>query len=326
MRWRLYKQLLAQGVLSLNRRNSDYILRYNKRKSYPLVDNKLKTKRLALDAGIAVPALYECIEAEYQIKRLDNLLEKYTDFVIKPAHGGGGDGIVVVKDRVFGRYRQTNGRSLTQQELQYHLSCILSGAYSLGGNPDYAMIERRVVVDSTFELISYEGVPDIRVIILLGYPAMAMVRLPTQQSGGKANLHQGAIGVGINLATGRTLGGVFKHDVIDYHPDTFNPIVNVLVPHWDKILEIAAGCYELTGLGYLGVDIVLDKDEGPLVLELNARPGLNIQIANREGILPRYRAIEEHAHSQKQTRPVAERVAFSKAALLSTLNTNSENA
>ena len=138
---------------------------------------------------------------------------------------------------------------------------------------------------------------------------MAMVRLPTQTSGGKANLHQGAIGVGVNLATGLTLGGVFHNDTIDYHPDTLNPIKDIAIPYWDKILEIAASCYELTGLGYIGVDIVLDKEHGPMMLELNARPGLNIQIANREGAVHRYRAIEARAAQGRE--PIAARIAFS---------------
>lgn len=46
------------------------------------------------------------------------------------------------------------------------------------------------------------------------------------------------------------------------------------------------------GLGYIGVDIVLDRDLGPLVLELNARPGLSIQLANKIGLLPRLQRIE----------------------------------
>ncbi|CEK12134.1 alpha-L-glutamate ligase-like protein [Legionella hackeliae] len=308
--WKLYRRLHQRGILSINRRNSDYVLKYNDRKLYPLVDDKLQTKKLAIQAGIAVPKLYEIIDSEHQIKNIDKILEPYKDFVIKPAHGAGGDGIIVITDRVFGRYRQINGRLFTSQELSYHLSCLLTGAYSLGGHSDYAIIEHRVVVDPVFKEVSYEGIPDIRIITLLGYPAMAMVRLPTRQSGGKANLHQGAIGVGINLATGKTLGGVFQNDAIDYHPDTLGPIVDITVPYWDKILEIAASCYELTGLGYLGVDIVLDKDHGPLMLELNARPGLNIQIANREGGLKRYQKIEAHAAKGKES--VTERVAYSK--------------
>lgn len=308
--WNIFRRLNGRGILSINQRNSDYVLRYNKRSLYPLVDDKLKTKHLAVQAKIAVPELYATINSEYQLKRMDEILSPYRDFVIKPAHGAGGDGILVITDKVFGRYRQINGRLSTSKEINYHLSCLLSGAYSLGGHADYAIIEHRVVVDSVFSQVSYEGIPDIRIITLLGYPAMAMVRLPTRLSGGKANLHQGAIGVGINLATGKTLGGVHHNDTIDYHPDTMNPIVGIEVPFWEKILEIAAGCYELTGLGYLGVDIVLDKDQGPLMLELNARPGLNIQIANREGKVHRYRQIEARAASGLEN--VAARVAFSR--------------
>ncbi len=305
----VYRQLRKAGVMSINQRNGDYVLKYNRRKLYPLVDDKLKTKRLAINSNIAVPTLYGTVETEHEIKKIDLLLEPYTDFVIKPAHGAGGDGILVITSRVLGRYRQINGKLLTNQDISYHLSSLISGAYSLGGNADYAIIERRVIVDPVFAQVSHEGVPDIRIIVLLGYPAMAMVRLPTQGSGGKANLHQGAIGAGVDLATGLTLGGVFHNDTIDYHPDTLNPIKDITIPYWDKILEIAASCYELTGLGYIGVDIVLDKDQGPMMLELNARPGLNIQIANREGALHRYRAIEARAAQGRES--VAARIAFS---------------
>ena len=308
--WHRYRSLRQRGVLGINQRNSDYILRYNARALYPSVDDKLNTKRLALNAGIAVPTLYGTIETEHDIQGLPELLAPYTDFVIKPARGAGGDGILVITHKRFDRYRQINGKLLTLPDMSYHLSRLLSGAYSLGGYPDYALIERRVVVDPVFSEISHDGVPDIRIIILLGYPAMAMVRLPTHLSNGKANLHQGAIGVGIDVATGLTLGGVSRNDLIHCHPDTLNPITHIQVPYWSDILHIAASCYELTGLGYLGVDIVLDKTLGPLLLELNARPGLNIQLANRAGALHRYQAIEAHAQSHEKE-SVAARVAFS---------------
>jgi alpha-L-glutamate ligase-like protein len=311
--WWLARHLKKQGVLGINRRNSAYTLRYNPRNRYPLVDNKLKTKALAIAANMPVPQLYASIQTEHQIKSLDTLLAPYPDFVIKPAHGAGGDGILVVTHQVFGRYRLINGEMLTTNDLAYHLSCLLSGAYSLSGHPDEALIERRVIVDPVFKSISHEGVPDIRVITLLGYPVMAMLRLPTRVSNGKANLHQGAIGVGIDIQTGLTLGGVLHNEPIDYHPDTLNATVGIQVPFWDEILNIAAAAYELTGLGYLGVDIVLDKVEGPLMLELNARPGLNIQIANKRGLLTRYKAIEAEAAKYTKTAPVSARVAFSQA-------------
>jgi alpha-L-glutamate ligase-like protein len=137
-------------------------------------------------------------------------------------------------------------------------------------------------------------VPDIRIIVLMGYPVMAMLRLPTRQSGGKANLHQGAIGVGVDLATGVTLRGTWLNNIISKHPDTTNAVDGVQLPNWDGFMKLAAGCYELCGLGYIGVDMVLDQDKGPLILELNARPGLNIQIANDTGLTQRTHAIEAH--------------------------------
>jgi alpha-L-glutamate ligase-like protein len=311
--WWLARCLKKQGVLGINRRNSAYALRYNPRNRYPLVDNKLKTKSLAIQSNIPVPRLYASIQSEYQIKSLSTLLQPYADFVIKPAHGAGGDGIVVVTHQVFGRYRLINGEMWTTDDLAYHVSCLLSGAYSLSGHPDEALIERRVIVDPVFASISHEGVPDIRVITLLGYPVMAMLRLPTRASNGKANLHQGAIGTGINIKTGVTLGGVLHHEPIHYHPDTLNSTVGLQVPYWDQILNIAAAAYELTGLGYLGVDIVLDKFEGPLMLELNARPGLNIQIANRLGLVKHYEAVEAEVARHGGTASVSARVAFSQA-------------
>ena len=311
--WRIAQRLKEQGVLGINRRNSAYALRYNPRKSYPLVDDKLKTKSLAIQAGIPVPKLYASIHTEHELKALEALLAPYSDFVIKPAHGAGGDGILVITNRVFDRYRLINGEIWTLNDLAYHLSCLLSGVYSLSGHPDTAIIERRVVVDSVFESISHEGVPDIRVITLLGYPAMAMLRLPTRLSNGKANLHQGAIGVGVDMATGLTRRAVLHHEAIEYHPDTLNLTSGIQVPYWDEILNISASAYELTGLGHIGVDLVLDKTAGPLMLELNARPGLNIQIANRRGLLLDYQAIEAEAETQGFSAPVHERVAFSQA-------------
>jgi len=130
--------------------------------------------------------------------------------------------------------------------------------------------------------------------VLMGYPVMAMLRLPTRQSGGKANLHQGAIGVGVDLATGLTLRGTWLNNIISKHPDTTNAVDGVQLPNWDGFMKLAAGCYELCGLGYIGVDMVLDQDKGPLILELNARPGLNIQIANDCGLTLRTHAVEAH--------------------------------
>lgn len=310
-RWRA---LNARGIMGINRRNADYVLKYNERHLYPIVDDKIITKQRAIEAGIHVPEMYGIISTEKEIERLPEIIGDRNDFVIKPAQGAGGDGILVIADRFEERYKTVSGRIISHEEIEHQLSSILTGLYSLGGHRDRALIEYRVTPDQIFKSISYEGVPDIRIIVLKGYPVMAMLRLPTRQSNGKANLHQGAIGVGVDLATGLTLRGTWLNNKISKHPDTTNAVDGVQLPFWDGFMKLAAGCYELCGLGYIGVDMVLDQDKGPLILELNARPGLNIQIANDCGLTLRTHAVEAHlaeleAKGVKET--VEERVRFS---------------
>lgn len=278
------KKLRQSGVVGMNQRNADFILRYNERSLYPLVDDKLRTKYLAITSGIAVPELYGVIEIQHDVASFPDIVKDHEDFVIKPAHGSGGNGICVVTGRLNGRYRQNNGDLLTEEDIEYHVSNVLSGLYSLGGQPDQALIEYRVKFDPLFETVSYRGVPDIRTIVFRGIPVACMVRLPTRMSDGKANLHQGAVGAGIDLMTGRTTHAIWQNYPIEQHPDTGATINGLAIPHWHKLLTLAAQCHGLVGLGYLGVDVVLDRELGPLVLELNARPGLSIQIANRRGM------------------------------------------
>lgn len=311
-----WKALSAKGIMGINRRNADYVLKYNKRHLYPVVDDKILTKERAIAAGIHVPEMYGIISTEKEIENLDKIIGEHNDFVIKPAQGAGGDGILVIADRFEGRFKTVSGKIVSRDEIEQQLSSILSGLYSLGGGRDRALIEYRVTPDPIFKSISYEGVPDIRIIVLMGYPVMAMLRLPTRQSNGKANLHQGAIGVGVDLATGVTLRGTWLNNKITKHPDTGNAVDGVQLPNWDGFMQLAAGCYELCGLGYIGVDMVLDVDKGPLILELNARPGLNIQIANDCGLTHRAHAVEarlEELKAQGIEESPEERVRFSQS-------------
>ncbi len=296
------RALKEKGVLGINKRNADFTLRYNERRLYPLVDDKLRTKRLALENGIAVPKLLGVVEVEGQVRRMVDSLQGRDDFVIKPCRGSGGEGILVIAKSVNGRYRKSDGTVISRGELEHHIYDLLSGLCSLGGQPDNVLIETRVKFDPMFEDISYQGVPDIRIIVFLGVPVMSMVRLPTRMSDGKANLHQGAIGVGIDIADGTTLSAVWRDEIILEHPDTGNPISGIRIPGWQGLLELAASCFEITGLGYQGVDIVLDRDRGPLILELNARPGLNIQIANTCGLLTRLNLVEREHINLKTVR------------------------
>jgi len=298
--------LKKRGILGMNRRNVNYIGRYNKRSHFPLVDNKLETKRIAEKAGIAVPKLMDTIQYQAELKTLQQRLEGLDKFVIKPAQGSGGKGILVISKRDGDRFEKPSGESVGLAEVYHHISNILSGLYSLGGKNDLAMIEQLVEFDPIFDAYSFEGVPDIRVVLYKGVPAMAMLRCSTSESDGKANLHQGAVGVGLDMRNGSMLNAV-QHDVpVTHHPDTKQEFSHLKVPHWHKILTLAASCYEITEMGYLGVDIVLDRDLGPLILELNARPGLAIQIANDAGELPRFNTID----TITEPLSVAQRVLF----------------
>ncbi|GJQ60201.1 MAG: alpha-L-glutamate ligase-like protein [Candidatus Scalindua sp. AMX11] len=300
-------KLSKRGVLGMNMRNLDFVLAYNPRHLFPQVDNKLITKRLAEKAGIPVPKLYETIQFQHQIQLLPKLLENYEQFVVKPSKGSGGKGILVVLGKQSGHFIKTNGSMVSQKDLNRHVSNIVSGLYSLGGHIDTAMIEYYVNFSPIFKDISYQGVPDIRVLVFQGYPTMAMLRLPTRTSDGKANLHQGAVGVGIDIQRGTTLRGVYRNNPIENHPDTGKSFKDIPIPGWHDLLILASRCYEITGLGYMGIDIVLDSNHGPMILEMNARPGLAIQVANNSGLVPRLRKIEKMA-SKKLT--IEQRVSF----------------
>jgi len=302
-------QLKRSGILGMNRRNTRYISRYNPRHLYPLVDNKLKTKLLAQQAGIASPGLIGVVRSQHDVTQLAQKLEGVEGFAIKPAKGSGGKGILVLTQQSDG-FAKNSGQLLSLNELQRHTSNILAGLYSLGGTPDIAIIEELIEFDPQLARYSFEGVPDIRVIVCRGYPVMAMMRLSTRRSDGKANLHQGAVGVGLDIATGRPLKAVQQGMPVSHHPDTGCSIAELQLPDWSELLRQAARCYDVTGLGYLGTDMVLDKRTGPMLLELNARPGLAIQVANGCGLLPRLQRIDRLSEADVAL-PANERVARS---------------
>ncbi len=294
----------------MNQRNISYIGRYNSRRLFPLVDDKLKTKLIAQQAGATVPELIGVIHNQADVPSIHEMVAKWPGFVIKPARGSGGKGILVITSHGNGIYRKPSGAEIGLEDVERHLTNTLAGLFSLGGKNDVAVVENLIQFDDVFDGFSYEGVPDIRVIVFKGYPVMAMMRLSTSASDGKANLHQGAVGVGIDLATGRAVRAVQFNRPVEKHPDTGRELNELQVPHWNKLLTLAASAWEMTGLGYIGTDMVLDKEKGPMVLELNARPGLAIQIANGCGLLPRLRFIERMGDSAAGV-TAEERVAFS---------------
>ncbi len=302
------KKLQRGGVLGMNRRNIDYIAKYNDRSRFPLVDNKLKTKHLAIEHGLMVPPLLGIIDNQHDVSGCGPWLASQKGFCIKPARGSGGKGILVIKNIEEGTFFRANGQLTSIKDIQRHISNILAGLFSLAGVTDVAIVEGLIISDSSLDDFTFEGVPDVRVIVFRGIPVMAMMRLACSASNGKANLHQGAIGVGIDIATGRAVNAVQNDRPVTIHQDTQQNLMNLQVPNWVRLLELSCECYDMTELGYLGVDLVLDKTRGPTLLELNARPGLSIQMANNKGLLARLKKIEAVRHPDRLS--VADRIKF----------------
>lgn len=305
------KELRELGVVGINMRNARYLLPNNPRRLYELVDNKLRTKALAEEHGMTVAETYGVVRTPHDVKTIEKMLEGRDSFVIKPTRGSGGKGIMVVDKRNGKNYVKPSGAEVTPSDLKNHVSNILAGLFSLGGKRDFALIEYRVQPAKLLTAMSFQGAPDIRVVMLHGYPVMAMLRASTKESDGRSNLHQGAIGVGIDIATGMTVRAIHHGKQVTHHPDLGLCVTGVQIPDWETILRMAVTCQEMTGLGYLGVDIMIDEKLGPLMIEVNARPGLAIQMANGVGLLNRLEPIVEE-HRRNPGADLAAKIAFSK--------------
>ena len=122
-----FTTLRRLGILSINRRNAEFVLPHNPRRNYPRVDDKLLTKRLAQAAGIPVPTLLGELHYEHELRHLGTILSGMEQFVLKPAHGAQGNGIVVVTGVEDGRYRKASGKVLTYEQIRRHASSTIAG-------------------------------------------------------------------------------------------------------------------------------------------------------------------------------------------------------
>ncbi|RLC35727.1 hypothetical protein DRH14_00065 [Candidatus Shapirobacteria bacterium] len=284
--------------LTKNERNKVY-LKKNSARGRAIADKKWKTKKILAEAGVGVPSLIRRFKNYKQVTDF-KWEELEGNFVVKPASGYGGEGIVVVRKRAkwAGEWRKMDGEIVNVADLRLHCREILEGRYSLHGMRDTVLVEERIKIHPKFLCLTKTGTPDVRVIVYNNVPVMAMLRVPTAESGGKSNLQQGAVGLGIDLATGITTFGVkgkkeMIRKIYDYRKKKKIKVNGIRVPEWEEILKTAIECQmAISSLGFMGIDILLDKDKGPMVLEVNARPGLSIQLCNRAGLGLRLRRVE----------------------------------
>ena len=284
---------VRREALGLNRRNQELLLRLNPPRLVALVDHKVQTKEVLARHGLPVPETFGRYARQRELSSLAREAEQRVEFVLKPARGAGGEGVVVVAGRRDDRLVKSSGALLKVNDLLAHAADIIAGAFSLSQARDEALLEYRLTPEPGLAAYSPGGIPDVRVVLAYGVPVMAMLRLPTRASDGRANLHVGGVGVGIDLASGRAVHAICRDRPIALHPDTQQPLSAIRIPHWEEILMLSARSYDAVPLGYMGIDIVVDVLHGPVILELNARPGLSIQLANRRGLRPTIEALRQ---------------------------------
>lgn len=287
------------SILGLNARTQLFAYRYNKKSGKRIANSKILTSKVLRKANVANPKIYKIFKDPKDVLGFDwgSLPDR---FALKPSRGLGGGGIIVIKKRLKLNGKEMGDTWLTTQkekvtaaDLKLHTLDILEGAFSMGNEPDVAFVQEYVGRAEIFRKWAYRGTPDIRVIIFNKVPVMAMLRLPTKESGGRANLHQGALGVGIDIATGITTNAIWHGEPIVFKPGTTHKLRGIKIPNWDGVLTTAVSASTASGLGYAGIDIVIHPEKGPEVLEMNAQPGLQIQLANMEGLRKRLDRIDE---------------------------------
>ncbi|NOY14890.1 MAG: hypothetical protein GXP43_01605 [bacterium] len=272
-------------ILGLNARNHIFQARYNRKSGKRIANSKLKTKTFLRQHRLPHPRLLAVFD-DYR-KVLDfNWGKLPSAFVLKPDKSYGGEGIMIVTrgGKYAGEWKTNNGETKTIKDFQLHTLDVLGGLYSVHNVPDIAYIEEYVPIHPVFKRYAYRGTPDVGVLVFQNIPVMAFLRLPTSESKGKANLHQGGVGVGIDLGTGITTYAIHHDQYITYYPGTKYKLRGIKIPYWDEMLKLAVAIQTKIRLGYMRVDFVLHPEKGPMILEINSKPGLSIQLANRAGL------------------------------------------
>ena len=175
--------LRARGVVAahLNRRNIGYISKYNDRRLYPLVDGKQAADQAAVSRSTVWPRqeMIGKVASQFEVERVVDMVRDRAGFVIKPAKGSGGKGILVIEHHDGEEFCEAQRRRASRVptwSATSPTSCqdfIRWAAHRM-----WRWVEGFISFNQPWPS-SPEGVPDIRVMVFKGYPVMAMMRLST---------------------------------------------------------------------------------------------------------------------------------------------------
>ncbi|MBI4267988.1 MAG: hypothetical protein HY662_04300 [Chloroflexi bacterium] len=266
--------------LGMNLRN--FLIREaNPLESLHLVKEKTSFKRILQNNDIPTPQTYDEIHDFSDLVLIGSFPE---EFVIKPNRGFGGKGIILLR-REGDRFVNPSGDRFSDHDLKRHIRKILDGDFSGYIEKDIAIIEERIYPSERLQFKNAYGLPDIRVLCFQATPIMAMLRYPTFQSKGKANLAAGGIGIGIDVDSGRPNYIHFKGTTDEPTLEDLEITETFVMPKWEEMKDIASVCSRISNLGITGVDLILDANDRIRVLEVNGRPGLEIQNINERSLL-----------------------------------------
>jgi len=272
-----------------------------------LANDKYKSKKFLNERWIPVPKTFDLITNRTDLYNYDFSRFADEEVIAKPCNGSRGRWIYRIKpivtpedahliwtnsmfDRFFtqqspypNQWYKVGSEVLPDQALRRYLVDVLDGKNSMGRWGDNLLLEELIIPGSGFEKFCEQWLADIRVIVFNLIPVAAMLRVPTEESDGKANLDRGGIGLGINVSTGK-IQSMFQNGVIHKQnfPEPYASFENKKLSYRNDILSYSSKVQYFANLWYLALDRVITQ-EWPKLLEINARAGLKFQLA---AILP----------------------------------------
>jgi hypothetical protein len=155
---------------------------------------------------------------------------------------------------------ETGGKIRTESALKSKFINILDGEYSMTNN-DSILIEEKIIPGTEFKAFCTYGLADIRIIVFNLVPVAAMVRIPTEKSGGKANINAGGIGCGIDLKSGKIFSSFIEGKLHKKHfPKESLSYQDKKIPFRDDLLFFSSKIQYFVNLGFLALDRVITED------------------------------------------------------------------